>query len=145
MMWSLCSSARCSCCFYVGACKRQVDRLRFVDKSNWRKIGENGLHRRWKLTITVLLSLPCCAVSPHPRKSRSMRQQAAITAPWWREIYDHCHWDCVSTGHSTSWPSASPLTGIHVGITTAFRCTLCVLVVLAISSPAICNFLKMLV
>lgn len=77
------------------------------------KNSGNSVCVGWRLTITMLLSLPCCAMSPHPWKIRSMRQQAALASPRQREIYYHCHWDCVSTGHSTLWPSPSMPMGCH--------------------------------
>lgn len=95
----------CCCCLYT--CKHQCDRLRDVEKS-----------KRWKWSryrvkvdnISALISALPCHEPPPSKESRSMRQQAALASLWWREIYDHCHWDCVSTGHSTPWPSPSPHT-----------------------------------
>ena len=88
--------------------------------------GENGLCTGWRRIITAFLSLPRRAASPQPRKkkkSNSTRQQSAPASLWWREIYDHCHRDCVSTGHSTLWPSPSSAHGFSTQSAIGLTCT----------------------
>lgn len=66
----------------------------------------------WRWIITCSYLCPAVSWAPSLEKSNSTRQQAAPSSLWWREIYDHCHRDCVSTGHSTLRPSPSPAHGL---------------------------------